>query len=139
MYRRASHPTPGRAANEGPHFETSRCRPARRTSACASNGQIVLQSQGYSSKSSAEGGIASVKKNGVNATSFEVVEGPSGQATFRVVATNGKIIGRGEMYASKSNALAGANTVHDILRDLAGSGEATDAQIEAEINAASEG
>jgi uncharacterized protein len=135
-----ANPTSAAAATEGPHFETFKGVDSKTYFRLrAGNGQIVLQSQGYSSKSAAEGGIGSVKKNGVNATSFEVVEGPSGQATFRVVATNGKIIGRGEMYASKSNALAGANTVHDILRDLAGAGEATDAQIKTEIETAAEG
>lgn len=135
-----ANPTSAAAATEGPHFETFKGVDSKTYFRLrAGNGQIVLQSQGYSSKSAAEGGITSVKKNGVNATSFEVVQGPSGQSTFRVVATNGKIIGRGEMYASKSGALAGANNVHDILRDLAGAGDATDAAIEAEINAASEG
>ncbi len=135
-----ANPTSAAAATAGPHFETFKGIDNKTYFRLrAGNGQIVLQSQGYSSKSAADGGISSVKKNGVNATSFEVVEGPSGQATFRVIATNGKIIGRGEMYASKSNALAGANNVHDILRDLAGAGEATDAQIQAELEAASEG
>lgn len=135
-----ANPTSAAAATEGPHFETFKGIDSKTYFRLrAGNGQIVLQSQGYSSKSAAEGGISSVKKNGVNATSFQVVEGPGGQATFRVVATNGKIIGRGEMYASKSNALAGANNVHDILRDLAGAGDATDAQIQTEIETASEG
>jgi len=132
-------PTSAAAETAGPRFETFKGVDSKTYFRLrAKNGQIVLQSQGYSSKSAAESGIASVKKNGINATNFEVVEGPSGQATFRLVATNNKIIGRGEMYASKSNALAGANRVHDILRELGG-GEATDAEIKAEIEKASEG
>lgn len=105
----------------------------------ADNGQIVLQSQGYSSKSSADKGIASVKLNGVDATHFTLVEGVDGQHTFHLEAQNGKIIGRGEMYASKSNAVLGADRVRDVLRDMAGAGAPSDDEIRQEIEQAGEG
>ena len=54
-----------------------------------------------------------MKKNGVDASNFDVVEGANGQHTFRLLAQNGQVIGRGEMYASKSGALRGADTVRD--------------------------
>lgn len=105
----------------------------------ADNGQIVLASQGYSSKSAAEGGIASVKKNGVDATNFDVIEGANDQYTFRLLASNGKIIARAEMYASKSNAMRAAATVREILRKLTSAGQATDAEIQDEIETAADG
>jgi hypothetical protein len=105
----------------------------------AGNGEIVLQSQGYTSKSSANGGIDSVKNNAVDASRFQVFEGANGQHTFRLVAGNGQVIGRGEMYASKSNALRGADGVRDIVRDLVGKDEPSDAEIKAEIERAADG
>ena len=105
----------------------------------AKNGEIVLQSEGYSSKSAAEGGIDSVEANGVDATRYELVEGADDQYGFRIVALNGEIVARGEMYASKSNALRGAETVRDILRELTGDGEATDAEIQVEVERAADG
>lgn len=105
----------------------------------AANGQIVLDSQGYSSKSSATKGITSVETNGIDATNYHVVAGEDGQHTFQLVAGNGQVIARGEMYSSKSNALRGAARVREILRDLTGEGEVTDAELQAEITKATEG
>src|SRR5205085_1571223 len=105
----------------------------------AANGQIVLSSQGYSSKSSAESGIATVKKNAVDASRFDVFEGVNGQHTFRLKAGNGQIIGRGEMYASKSNAFHGAETVRELVRGLTSVGEPTDTDFQAEVASASDG
>ncbi len=105
----------------------------------AGNGQIVLSSQGYASKSGADGGISTVKKNGVDASRFDVFEGVNGQHTFRLKAGNGQIIGRGEMYASKSNAFRAAERVRELLRELTQVGDATDTDFQGEVSRASEG
>jgi uncharacterized protein YegP (UPF0339 family) len=105
----------------------------------AANGQIVLSSQGYASKSSAESGIATVKKNGIDATRFDVFEGVNGQHTFRLKAGNGQIIGRGEMYASKSNAFRATESIRDLIRELSAVGDATDTEVENEIVRAADG
>jgi uncharacterized protein len=105
----------------------------------ANNGQIVLQSQGYSSKSSATGGTSSVKTNGVDASHFDISEGVNGQHYFRLLAANHKVIGRSEMYVSKSGAIAGAGRVRDILRAMTGASDASDVAIQAEIEKASSG
>ncbi len=105
----------------------------------AANGQIVLQSQGYSSKSAADKGITAVKSAAIHADSFQVFEGADGQHTFRLVASNGAIVGRGEMYASKSNALRGAARVRDLIRQMTRTGSVTDAELEGEIVRASDG
>ncbi len=70
----------------------------------AGNGEIVLSSQGYSSKSAAQAGIASVIENGVFAERFDRIEGEDGQVRIRLVANNGAVIANGEPYASRSNA-----------------------------------
>ncbi|MFT3712328.1 MAG: YegP family protein [Archangium sp.] len=77
----------------------------------ANNGQIVLQSQAYTTKASATNGVASVKTNGAIAARFEVRAAADGQFYFVLKAANGAVIGRSEMYASQSNAQRGTETV----------------------------
>jgi uncharacterized protein YegP (UPF0339 family) len=105
----------------------------------AKNGQIVLQSEGYSSKTSANKGIDSVKANGTDASNFQIAEGADGQHYFRLVAQNHQIIGRSEMYSSKSAAMSGAGAVRAILRELTGAGTITDDALRGEIEKAAEG
>lgn len=81
----------------------------------AGNGEIVLQSQGYSSKSKALDGIDAVRDNGKEEASYEIVELDDGGAFFRLKAGNGEIIGRSEIYVSTSNAERGADTVRELL------------------------
>lgn len=133
-------PTSADAETSGARFETFKGQDNKTYFHLrADNGQIVLASQGYSSKSAAEGGITSVKKNGVDATHFDVIEGANDQYTFRLLASNGKVIARAEMYASKSNALRAATTVREIIRKLTNAGQVSDADIQDEIETASEG
>lgn len=105
----------------------------------AANGQIVLASQGYSSKTAADSGIKSVKTNGVDPTRFDLVEGANDQYSFHLTSSNGKIIARSEMYASKSNAIRAADRVRDMLRELAGKGAPSDAEVQADLEKAAAG
>lgn len=84
----------------------------------ANNGQIVLQSQSYASKSGATSGINSVRSNGANVARFEVREARDGNFYFVLKATNGQIIGLSEMYESKANAERGVQTVFGLLADV---------------------
>ncbi|MDX1446507.1 YegP family protein [Lishizhenia sp.] len=68
----------------------------------AGNHEIILSSQGYSSKSGAENGIESVKKNGGEDDNFERKEAKNGQFYFNLKAGNGQIIGSSEMYTTKA-------------------------------------
>lgn len=81
----------------------------------AKNGAIVLQSQGYTTRTSATNGIASVKSNGANATRYEVREARDGKFYFVLKAGNGAVVGVSEMYASKSNAEQGTAAVMGLL------------------------
>lgn len=83
----------------------------------ASNGEIMLGSQGYTSSSSARGGIASVLANGSDASSYEIFETADGGWALRLVAANGEVIARGESYSSKSNATRAVNRLAEILSD----------------------
>src|SRR5262249_37183377 len=73
----------------------------------AGNGEIVLQSEGYTRRTSAVSGTSSVSANGVYATRYQIKDAANGQAYFVLVATNGQVIGVGETYASRSNAERG--------------------------------
>lgn len=81
----------------------------------AGNGEIVLQSQGYTSRTSAQKGIDSVKANGAADARWEVIETIDGQYGIRLKASNGQIIARGESYASKSGANAAVDAIQAIL------------------------
>lgn len=82
----------------------------------AANGEIVLVSEGYSAKSGALGGIASVRANGSAEENFEVIEtGFEGQAFFHLLAENGEIIGSSEIYSSVSNANAAVESLSKLI------------------------
>lgn len=77
----------------------------------ASNGQVILTSEGYSTKSACLNGIESVKKNAVNADKFEVKVAKNGKPFFNLKATNGQVIGASQMYASETTMKAGIASV----------------------------
>lgn len=83
----------------------------------AGNGEIMLGSEGYASKSNAKRGIDSVLANGTSASSFEVFEAWDGGWGVQLVAANGETIARGETYSSKSNADRAVARMAEILRD----------------------
>ena len=66
----------------------------------AGNGQVILASQGYSSKTACLNGIESVRKNSQDDARFDRKESPNGKPYFNLTATNGQIIGTSEMYES---------------------------------------
>lgn len=82
----------------------------------AGNGEIVLGSQSYATKQGAQKGIASVVTNGASASAYEVFEASDGEWGVRLVAKNGEVVARGELYASKSNATRAVTRLSDMLR-----------------------
>jgi len=68
----------------------------------ATNGQVILTSELYKTKASAENGIESVRKNAVREEAFEVKVNTKGEPYFILKATNGQEIGRSEYYSSKA-------------------------------------
>ncbi|MEP6805617.1 MAG: YegP family protein [Flavobacterium sp.] len=87
----------------------------------ARNGQTILSSEGYSSKSACTNGIESVQKNSKDDTKFEKLESKSGKWYFNLKATNGQIIGSSEMYESVSGRDNGIESVktnaHEAVTD----------------------
>lgn len=66
----------------------------------ASNGQIILASELYKQKASAQAGIASVQKNSKNDSAYERKTSSNKKHYFVLKAGNNKIIGKSEMYES---------------------------------------
>ncbi|MHB8875025.1 MAG: YegP family protein [Myxococcaceae bacterium] len=73
----------------------------------AANGQIVLQSQGYSTRSGAVAGQTTVQTNGTNPARYTVLPAADGKYYFVLKGGNGQVISHGETYASKFNAERG--------------------------------
>ena len=68
----------------------------------AKNGQVILTSETYNSKSAAENGIASVQKNASDDSKYDRKTAKNGQDYFNLKAANGQIIGTSEMYTTKA-------------------------------------
>jgi uncharacterized protein YegP (UPF0339 family) len=81
------------------------------------NGQIVLTSQGYSSKTSCENGIESVRLNSREETKFEFRIASNGKFYFILKAANGQIIGTSEMYESESTLRGAIGSVKIAAQD----------------------
>ncbi|NNE97519.1 MAG: YegP family protein [Pyrinomonadaceae bacterium] len=77
----------------------------------AANGQIILSSQMYETKASAEIGIDSVKTNGTNDEQFERRKSTNGEPYFVLKAQNGLEIGKSQMYQSTDGLENGINSV----------------------------
>lgn len=79
----------------------------------ASNGQVILSSETYETRKSAEAGIASVRKNAGNDARFERKTAKDGSPYFVLKAANGEIIGKSEMYKSKASMESGIKSVRN--------------------------
>ncbi len=77
----------------------------------ATNGQVILTSEGYKDKSACINGIESVKKNAPVEGRFEVKVAKNGKPFFNLKASNGQVIGSSQMYASERTLKAGIASV----------------------------
>lgn len=77
----------------------------------AGNHQVVLSSQRYKSRQSALDGIASVRAHGVAGAHFVRKVAQDGSPYFVLMASNGQIIGRSEMYSSAAAMESGIESV----------------------------
>lgn len=66
----------------------------------ATNGEIILNSELYKAKNSAQKGIASVQKHALNDARFEEKTAKNGQFYFNLKSSNHQIIGTSEMYST---------------------------------------
>lgn len=66
----------------------------------ASNGEIILSSEGYTQKHNCENGIESVKGNSPYDSRYSRLTASNGQPYFTLNSTNRQVIGTSEMYSS---------------------------------------
>ena len=77
----------------------------------AANGQVILTSQTYKTKAAAKNGIKSVCTNCGKKSSFEQKTSKKGQPYFVLLAANKQVIGKSQMYASKTSMMNGIKSV----------------------------
>jgi uncharacterized protein YegP (UPF0339 family) len=77
----------------------------------AANGNTILSSEGYKSKSGCANGIESVRKNCVDADRFVKKVTDSGKFRFNLTARNSQTIGTSQNYASESGCDNGMKSV----------------------------
>ncbi len=68
----------------------------------AANGEVILHSETYVQKASAQNGIESVQKNSQEDARYERKTSSDGRAYFTLKAANGEVIGTSEMYSSET-------------------------------------
>ncbi len=69
----------------------------------AGNGQVILASEGYTTKAACTNGIESVRKNSTEEGRFDKKTAKNGKFYFNLKAGNGQIIGTSEMYESEAS------------------------------------
>jgi uncharacterized protein len=88
----------------------------------AANSEVILRSEQYESKSSAQNGIASVQKNAALDERYERKDASDGRPFFNLKAGNHQVIGTSQMYASvasRDNGIASVkvNGVSLVVKD----------------------
>jgi uncharacterized protein len=66
----------------------------------AGNGQVILTSETYKAKASANNGIESVRNNSTDDARYVRDTASNGKSFFKLKARNGEVIGKSQMYAS---------------------------------------
>lgn len=79
----------------------------------ASNGQVVLSSQEYTSKAGCDNGIESVRTNSADDDKFERKVAKNGKPYFNLKAANAQIIGTSQMYSSEDAMEKGITSVRE--------------------------
>lgn len=77
----------------------------------AGNGEVILSSEGYTTKAACLNGIESVKKNAPEEKRFELLTAKNGKFYFNLKAGNGQVIGTSQMYAAEASAKKGMASV----------------------------
>ena len=77
----------------------------------AGNGEVILRSEQYESRASAENGIASVQKNGAIDERFERKTSADQRHYFNLRAGNHQVIGTSQMYTTAASRDAGIGSV----------------------------
>jgi len=82
----------------------------------ASNGRIILSSEGYNSDAERDNGMHSVQEQAADAVSFERKISKNGEYYFILRAASGEIIGTSEMFISEAGRDNGIESVRNNAR-----------------------
>ena len=77
----------------------------------AGNGEVILTSELYKARASAQNGIESVQKNSADESRFERKEAKNGKPYFNLKAVNHQIIGTSQFYSSEQSRDKGIESV----------------------------
>jgi len=77
----------------------------------ASNGIPILASQGYADKRGCTNGIKSVQKHCADANNFVKKVAKDGRVFFNLMASNGQVIAKSQMYKSRSGMNNGIKSI----------------------------
>lgn len=80
----------------------------------AKNGQIILNSQGYTSKASAKNGIESVRKHAASDDYFDIKESSDGKPFFNLCSSNKQVVGTSQRYSSTASMKKGIESVKTV-------------------------
>ena len=83
----------------------------------AGNGENILSSEAYESKSGCTNGIESVQRNASDADRFTKSTSDSGKFSFCLCARNNQVIGRSQSYKSESGRDNGIESVGRSAKD----------------------
>ncbi|MCM3564680.1 YegP family protein [Hydrogenophaga intermedia] len=77
----------------------------------AANAQVILRSEQYDARASAQNGVASVQKNAPLPERYELKTASDGRFYFNLKASNGQVIGTSQMYTSEASRQNGIDSV----------------------------
>jgi len=77
----------------------------------ASNGQVILTSQGYAAKASCLNGIESVRTNSADDARFDRQTAANDKFYFTLKSSNGQVVGNSQMYESETSRDNGIESV----------------------------
>ncbi|MCT8090935.1 DUF1508 domain-containing protein [Acinetobacter sp. ANC 4216] len=77
----------------------------------AGNGEVILTSELYKTKASAQNGIESVQKNSPEDGRYERLEAKNGKPYFNLKAANYQVIGTSQFYSSEQSREKGIESV----------------------------
>lgn len=83
----------------------------------AGNGQVILTSEGYTTKSACMNGVESVKKNAGEDGRYERKTAKNGKFHFNLKSTNGQVIGSSQLYENESGMENGISSVKANVKD----------------------
>lgn len=83
----------------------------------APNGEPILASEGYTTKSGCKDGIQSVKNNAPEDDQYQRLVASNGEFYFNLIAKNGEVIGKSETYKTKQGRENGIEAVKNNAPD----------------------